>query len=200
MLIAGDAPIRDRYKGQYIRPSNVPGNVTLDMIQGLYEQRNMWSTSEEDAKIFIGSQHALALTMPDQKPAILVQRGPVSFARLSGMNQRVSRDMKTGASVYTDLLQTSIAINCMDVQPWVCDDIGSDMFELFGMLRHEHKHYGFFKLDEVVFSELRKLKDSVRPQNWLTVVTFSVKMQITWKVEQEASTLKSVVINLDDIT
>jgi hypothetical protein len=199
MLIAGDAPIRDRYKGMYIRPADVPGTVSLDMIQGFYEQRGMWSTAEEESKLFIGSQHALALTMPDQKPAILVQRGPVSFARSSGINQRRDHDMKTGSSVYTDLIQTSLAVNCMDVQPWVCDDVGSDMFELFGMLRHEHKRYGFFRMDGVTLSELRKMKDSVRPGNWLTVVTFSIMMQITWKVEQEASTLKTLVINLEDM-
>jgi len=199
MLIAGDAPIRDRYKGQYIRPANVPGHVTLDMIQSYYEQRGKWSKQEEESQLFIGSQHALALTMPDQKPAILVQRGPVAFARSSGINQRRDHDFKTGSNVYTDLIQTSIAINCMDGQPWTCDDIGSDMFELFSMLRHEHKTYGFFKMENIVFSELRKLKDSARPQNWLSVVTFSVMMQLTWKVEQEASTLKSLVINLEDV-
>lgn len=199
MLIAGNAPIRDRYKGRYIRPADVPISVTLDIIQSFYEQRGMWSQVEEEAKLFIGSIHAVALTMPDQKPAILVQRGPVMFDRASGINQRRDRDMKVGSTTYTDTIRTSVAINCMDGQPWVCDDIGSDMFELFGMLRHEHKHYGFFKMDSPVLSELRKQKDSTRPQHWLTVLSFAVSMQLTWKVEQEASEFKSLVINLEDI-
>lgn len=197
MLIGGDSPIRDRYTGRYIRPADVPGTVALDMIQNFYEQRGLWSTVEEEAQIFIGSQHALALTMPDQKPAILVQRGPVSCMRASGINQMRNRDMIVGSTTYTDQIQTSLAINCMDGQPIVCDNIGSDMWELFTMLRHEHKRYGFFKIDNIVLSELRKLKDSTRPQHWLTVVTFAVSMQITWKVEQEASSFKSLVIQLE---
>lgn len=200
MLIAGAIPIRDRYRGKFIRIADVPGTVTLDMIQNFYEQRSKWSTAEEESQIFVGSQHAIALTMTGQKPAILVQRGPVSFARSSGMNQMRDRNMKDGSQIYTDLVQTSISVNCMDVQPTICEDLGSDMFEFFGMLRHEHKRNGFFKMGEVSLSELRKLKDSTRPDTWLTVATFGVLMQVTWKVEQEASSLKSLVINLEDIT
>lgn len=199
MLIAGLIPIRERYRNTYIRPSEVPGSVVLDIIQLFYKQKGLWDENEQVAKYFIGSQNAVALSIPSQKPAILVQRGVCTFSNLGGINQRLYRDMKTGAESYTDLLRTSVMVHCLDINPGMCESLGADMFELFGMLRHEHKNFGLFKIENIQLSELRKLKESVRPDNWVMFLSFETSMQITWRVEQVASTLKSLVVDVVDV-
>lgn len=197
MLKGGVDEIRDRFNGRFLRPAEAVPALVLEIIQTFYEERGRWSRIEEEAGIFVATEHAFALSKVGSKPAIMVQRGPVKFDNVAGMNSMQKHSFKDGSEIYMDTVSTSISINCMDAHPKVADDLGLDMFELFGYLRHQHSKRGFFRSGPVSISELRKLKENaVRPQDWITMVQFAVSMQLSWKVEKEASVLKSIVMDI----
>ncbi len=85
-------------------------------LQGLFKQfpegSHKWSDDEQNTEIVITDQVPIPHDRLEQRPAIVVMRGPAQFANLSLDSMR-EVDMKTGAKVRTDLISCTMSINCI---------------------------------------------------------------------------------------
>jgi len=90
--------------------------VYLLFLQGLFQQFPSgcyrWDTNEVDSEIMITAQAPIPRDTIDQRPAIVVTRGPAQFANLSLDNVR-SVNGSTGQREHTDLIPCTMTINCM---------------------------------------------------------------------------------------
>lgn len=90
--------------------------VFLLFMQGLFEQfptgSFKWSFDEKLSEIVITDQAPIPRERIEQKPAIVVMRGPAQFANLT-LDQLRKYDFTTGAKERTDLMSCTMTINCI---------------------------------------------------------------------------------------
>lgn len=90
--------------------------IYLLFLQGLFNQfptgEYRWLQDEKLSEIAITDQVPLPRERVEQRPAIVVMRGPAQFANLS-LDQMRRVDSRTGLKERTDLLSMTVSMSCI---------------------------------------------------------------------------------------
>lgn len=85
-----------------------------------------WTDDDETTEIVFSDQEALEPSLLGRVPGVVAVRGPFSWANL-GMDQMMTRNVRTGASTHTDLMMGSMTLN-------VISDKGTVATKLAGII------------------------------------------------------------------
>ena len=103
--------------------SNPPGfvkDVYLSFFQEYFSKQNtgdfrFTGNDVNESEIHITDAFSIEKQVIEKRPAIMVQRGPMSWANL-GLDQLKELDFTTGREVHSDLLSGTMTIHCISRQ------------------------------------------------------------------------------------
>ena len=194
MKIANRVQVQDAWSERPLRAGEAFLVRILNIIQKYYAESNdafKWTT-DDSTGIWIGEFDAFAELDPGLKPAIVGKRGQVGYANVGGVGKRLAQNRKTGGTTYSDQVTSIITLNCIHSNRAVAENIGLDVFELFGYIRPELRYNGFQNFKGPTLMEVAKLSGSVRPGSWTAPIQMSGSMQITWEVTPDSPELKDL--------
>jgi len=89
--------------------------TVLSFLQGLFQQANVddfrWHPDPEETGIVITDESPIQLDAVGKRPAISTVRGTAAWGGTS-LDEMQSYDMQTDAKTHTDLVSSTISINC----------------------------------------------------------------------------------------
>jgi hypothetical protein len=99
----------------------------LQLVFASFEKNSyQWSPDENSSDILIHDQATVAKEAVERRPAIVVARGPASFANIA-IDQLKDYDLNTGRRTHTDLISATMSYNCLAPEgleaqkiAWVC--------------------------------------------------------------------------------
>lgn len=194
MRIADQIQLRDSWTNRQLRAGEAFMIKILNIIQKFYNEdghRFKW-LQDDKTQIWIGTMDAFGEVDPGGKPAIVGKRGQVGFTNVGGVDKMRAQNRKIGSKTYMDQISSIVTLNCIDTNMTTSEDIGLELFELFGYIRPMLHEEGFQNFKGPTLMETSKLSGSVRPGSWTTPLQISGNMQITWEVTPDAPELKAI--------
>ena len=192
MRIANQIQVKDKWSGRPLRAGEAFAIRVMNIIQDFYKEKGIWSEDDSQSQIWIGQASAFAEYDPGQKPAIVLKRGQVSYENVSGKDKMLYQRRQTGSSTYTDQVSSIVTVNCIHTNMTQSEDIGLEIFELFGYIRPNLRYEGFQNFKGPTIMEVAQLQGSIRPGSWATSLQMSGSMQVTWEVTPDAAELKAI--------
>lgn len=193
MRVSDQIQIKDAFSGRPLRAGEALLITLLNMVQKFYQEKGQWDLKEEESEFFIGSHQAFALLKPGDKPAIIAKRGTVQFKGSGGAGSLRMQKRKEGTKIYMDQVDSIVVFNCIDVDPLRSEDIGLELFDLFGYIKPMLRYAGIQNFTGPTLQDTKQLKGSVRPGHYTTPLVVSGIMQVTWSVTPEAPELKNII-------
>lgn len=186
---------------RYVWPHQVVKAFALEVAQLLFYEGNplgdlIWSPEEEKSQITIVDKYSFNLAKVGITPAIVANRGPLSWSKTSGFRQMQSEDLRTGRRIYTDLVAGSVVLSCFSRTGTEAEDIAGYLFESFQALRDvlrklasrgimRASHLGFFRIEAAQMGEEALVKGGVRPEVSVVPVAIQARVQRRWSVEPQ---------------
>lgn len=190
---------------RYVRPHEVIKNLALEVCQLLFYEGNpmrfVWDPDSSKTQIIITDKHAFNLDQVGTVPAIVANRGPLSWSRSSGFRQMQSTDMRTDVRTHTDIVRGGVILSCFSRQGLEAEDIAGYVFSSFQFFRDVLRkvarrgimvpnHLGFFKIEATNMGEEALIKSSSRPETSVVPVAISAHVQRRWSVTPRSASRK----------
>jgi len=165
--------------------------TAIEFLQILFSSRAPgsyhWDQDETKREIQIADVHSVDLTAVNQRPAIVAVRGPVSWHGTGlGGNSVEGRDMKTGATTFSDLLTGSVAFSCISREGIEAEQIGHLLFNSFKFFRPILQKYGYFSIKSLnIGGESLVEQEGSDDKTTLVPVYVSALIQDRWTLSEE---------------
>lgn len=195
---------------RYVHPHQVIKNYALEITQLMFSEGNpmgfCWDSSQEKTQIMIVDKYSFNLDQVGSKPAVVANRGPMSWMRTSGFRQLQSVDMKTDSRTHTDLVRGSVVLSCFSRQGLEAEDIAGYLFEGFQVLRDVLRkiarrgimvpnHLGFFQIEATNMGEEALVKSDSRPEISVVPIALQAMVQRRYRVTPKNSRkLQDIVV------
>lgn len=182
---------------RYVRPHQVIKNYALEVCQLLFYKGNpmrfCWDPDQSKTEIMIVDKYSFNLDQVGSKPAIVANRGPISWTGSSGFRQLQSMNMRTDARTHTDLSRGSVVLSCFSKQGLEAEDIAGYLFEAFQILRDVLRkitrqgimvpnHLGFFRIESTNMGEEALVKSDSRPDMSVVPIALQAMVQRRYSV------------------
>ena len=182
---------------RYVRPHEVIKNFALEICQLLFHEGNplryCWNPDQEKTEVTITDKYAFNLDQVGTNPAIVANRGPLSWMKTSGFRQMQSLDMRTDRRTHTDMVQGGCVLSCFSVQGLEAENIAGYVWESFQALRDVLRklakqdsigphHLGYFRIEATSMGEEALIKSDSRPEISVVPVQIVAQVQRRWSV------------------
>lgn len=125
--------------------------VFLTFLQGLFEQfpegSYRWSDDEKLSEVAITDQVPIPKARVDQKPSIVIMRGPAQFANLT-LDQMRKLNTLTGEKERTDLVSCTMTINVIARNGVECQRIAWIIFRHIRTFKTLIQRHGIHKVGD----------------------------------------------------
>lgn len=146
----------------------------LSFLQAFFQENTKynWSSNDNTTSINIYDKFAMDLGQIQLRPSIVISRGYMRWMQ-SNIGQKYSIDLFSGNTVYTDLLASSVTINCMAKNGLVCEELALIVRNALTVFKEQLRANGLHRISNITVGEERTL--SVTSDIELTVVPVSVE-------------------------
>jgi hypothetical protein len=183
---------------------NWPKIQILDALRKLFAQNddNNWHWDDVDklSKIRISDKNEIMFDSQDEdRPIVSVSRGPVR-----GVNRVIGDfdkfDLKEGSFTYTEVMETSITVNCIARNGLEAEQLATMVYGFFKYNRENILALGFLRIDPPMISEEQVLSSSSDFNMFNVSVVFSAEYAIKWtRVEKDVYELKEIGIKFRNV-
>ena len=204
---------------QYLRPHQIIKGHALEFLQSLFSSEEnvgptlLWNPDQEKGFITIVDKYVFNLDQVSTRPAIVANRGPQNWGKISGFRQFQGENMRTGERTYLDLVRGTITLSCFSREGLVAEEIAGIVFESFqtfrDVLRKLHprgrlmpQHLGFFRVESMQMGEEALVKSDSKPDLSVVPVAVAATVQRRWSLRPNARKLQgiSVGVNASGVT
>ena len=175
-------------------------NTALRFLQIVYSQKAKGElryihNDEEATEIKIVDQYAYQLDSNDTKPAIVGVRGPINWNNIGITNGLQELNFRTGTEARTDLLQGSLALNCLSGVGLEAESIASDVMNLFKSFKSTLTKFGFFTVRSMQIGPEQLIEARGEADLFMVSVLVQFQVQDRWILEpKSAAELRKVVL------
>lgn len=177
--------------------------TTLEFLQILFSNRKCgdlhYDEDESTTDIQIMDQHAVDLNSVGVRPAIVAQRGPLSWAQMGlGGNSFSSggRGVNGPESNYTDMLTGSMAFSCLSREGVEAEAIASLVFNAFMYYKPQLRQLGFTSIKSLnIGAESLISTEGTHDDLYSVPVYLTAQIQENWSVEKtDLQKLRKLII------
>jgi hypothetical protein len=145
----------------------------LSFLQAYFQQnvKYTWQANSQTTSIIIADKFAMDLDLAHKKPALVLSRGSMRWLNTS-IGQKYKIDLLSGNTEYTDLLASSVTINCMAKNGLVAEELALVVRNILTAEREQLRSNGLHKINSIGIGEERSLSTS--SEHELTVVPVTV--------------------------
>lgn len=169
--------------------------IILQFLQDAFSQNDfvdggnefLWSRDEEVSKILIADNYTENMAKSDQRPAIILGRGPIAWSNI-GLNQQKGQSFRAGTQTFQDKLRTSVVCNCFSRQGIQAETIASIVFSGIQFFADEIRKRGAFEINSVSIAQESIIEIDSRHD--LSVVPVEIDLHITdqWVIRKTGET------------
>jgi hypothetical protein len=165
--------------------------TTIEFLQILFGQREPGSFKYDQddtiTEIQICDLHSVDLNAINVRPSIVLTRGPLSWQKV-GIGDIESRNTKTGAYTFNDLLIGSVAISCISREGIEAEEIGHLVFNSFKFFRPQLQKYGFFTIRSLnIGAETLVESEGMDDKTTIVPIFVTAAIQDRWVMEDRAA-------------
>lgn len=137
----------------------------LSFLQAYFQEHTKytWKYSSHDTGIIIVDKFAMDLDVVSKKPALVLSRGPMRWMNTS-IGQRSYVDLISDNREYTDLLQSSVTINCIAKNGLVCEELALIVRNVLTGQKDQLRKNGLHKILAIDVGEERAMSINVEPE------------------------------------
>lgn len=167
--------------------------TALEFLQILFGTRAPGSfhydSDDTKTEIQIADVNAADLEAVNLRPAIIVQRGPLSWQGLGlGGNALESFDMGNGKAVYNDVLNGSISISCISKEGIEAEQIAHLVFNSFKFFAPTLRKMGFLSIKSLnIGAEALVEQEGVGDETYIVPIVVTAQLQERWSLDRDAS-------------
>jgi hypothetical protein len=175
--------------------------IFLELLRAHFRFNNApeykYDTDPKLNKISIDPSYAYKNDEVGKRPAIIVKRGPVQFAKITFGN-RFGSDPTTGTLQFMAQEQGYLTFMCLSKVALESELIATDVAEfLQSMCLVLSNQYNFLTLNIDAVGEVGILEEY--KEIYMTPVTLTFAAQKVWEIYMESVKLKRVLLNIDQI-
>lgn len=175
-------------------------NTALRFLQVVYSERGEGELrylhdDEEGTEIKIVDQYAYQLDSNDMRPAIVGVRGSINWQNIGLTNGMQELNFRTGQEKRTDMLNGSVALNCLSRVGLEAEQIASDVFNLFKVFRTTLTKFGFFTVSSMSIGPEQLIEAQGEADLFMVSVLVQCQLQDRWMLEpKSAAELRKIVL------
>jgi len=181
----------------------------LEFLQRLFGQEELygtngklgndflWQLDTTLTKILIMDSNTENLEEVEKRPALILSRAPIQWQKIA-IDQFSSMDWKTGAKSYSDLLSTSLRINCFSRNGLEAEFLASVVFQCIQFFSHELKSLKeIFDVASVSIGEEAIVSSDSQIDLSVVPVIIGLYLKNSWKVTPEGVLVNSFGISIN---
>ena len=179
------------------RAHEIVKNSVIEFCQLLFDGQNYplkWMPEQNKTEIGICDKYTFNLDQVMNGPVIVANRGPLAWAKQSGIARRQEMDLRTGATTYTDLVRGGVTLSCFSRVGLEAEDIAGFIFESMSAFRITLRNLsnqgrilrtvpGLFQIETTSMGEEALVKSSARPDLSVVPVAIAAIVQRRWQTE-----------------
>lgn len=182
---------------------NWPKYRLIEVFRTIFGQddRYKWDESEDRTKVHIRDRAAVKLTDTDDRPIIAISRGSVR-SQNRFISDFHSMDMTSGQYNYTQLLETTMTVNCLSPYGLVAEELASIVWGAVTFNKRDIMAQGFMRLDAPAISEEQVIVSDSDYQLTSVSVVFNLTYIVYWSRTPRALLLDDLTIrarNTNDV-
>jgi len=144
------------------------------------DTRFQWTSDFRTTKILIVDKKAYD-TSTHERPAIVINRGPLGWANTT-LGQLSTYDFRTGETTYSDLIPTSISINCIGANGMELEELASIIMNAITAFKVELRKEGVHLITRIAIGQETQLRHDV--VDLISVVPVDVAFVLQAQVAQ----------------
>lgn len=175
--------------------------TAIEFLQVLFSTRSSgnfkWDSDSTISEIQISDQYAVNLTDVNKRPMIIAIRGPISGQNFGlGGNNIESIHLPTNTTVLNNILNGSVALNCISREGIEAERLAQLVFNSFRYFSLELRKYGFFTINSINIGAESLIESSgSEEETTLVPVYINASVQERYALEETASRkLRQIVI------
>jgi len=187
----GDALEKKSFRNERIPNTAVfLKRTAIEFLQILFGSRAPGSlhydSDNTKTDIQIADVNAADLEAINKRPAIIVQRGPLSWQGMGlGGSAFESRDPQ-GRDVYSDLLLGSLSISCISKEGIEAEQIAHLVFNSFKFFAPTLRTRGFFSIKSLnIGAESLVEQDGAGDETYIVPIVITAQMQERWSLSPD---------------
>lgn len=196
MSILEGPALGDALEKKSFRNERIPNTAiflkrtAIEFLQILFGTRAQGSYhyDSDDTKtdIQIADVNAADLEAINKRPAIIVQRGPLSWQGMGLGGSAFESRSPEGGDIYNDLLVGSISVSCISKEGIEAEQIAHLVFNSFKFFAPILRKRGFFSIKSLnIGAESLVEQDGAGDETYIVPIMVTAQMQERWSVSED---------------
>jgi len=191
--------------------TDVVKDKILMFLQQLFAQEHLYGNSEDESmrnefrwhlddnqtKIMIMDTNTENLEAVEKRPALIITRSPIQWQKLA-IDQRFRYDWQKDISSYSDLLSSSLRVNCFSRNGLEAEFLATIVFQCVQFFAKDLKQMDeIFDITSVQIGEEAIVLSDSQIELSVVPVIIGVYLNNTWKVSSEGTIVNSFGLTLN---
>ncbi|MEN6550145.1 MAG: hypothetical protein ABFE07_29220 [Armatimonadia bacterium] len=187
-----------------MRPTSLAKDLILQFLQDLFSEPELyddgnayrWSADAKASKILICDGYTEDLERLEQRPAIVLRRGMLGWT-LPLLTQRLSFDMRTGASESLNLIHSDLTAECLSRNGLEAELLADIVFQAFQFFALQIRQRGAFEVKSVLIGPETLIQSDSQQELSAVPVGLTLSFKSKWRLTPSQQLLEKIKVNLE---